>query len=86
MAASVRKGMPGIPQACRIVDQQPRGFDLRRHLCQFELHTLEFADGLAELLALPGIGHGVFERARARPIICAPIAIRPSFNVSMAIL
>ena len=55
--------MPGVAQPGGVVDQQARRFHLRRHLRQFELHALEFADGLAELLALPGVGDGVLQRA-----------------------
>src|SRR5215467_2989598 len=56
------KRQPGIAHAGGIVDQKARGFDFGGHFRQLELHALKVADGLAELLALAGVGDGVVER------------------------
>ena len=45
------------------VHHQPGGLDLHRHVGQHELHALEIADRLAELLALLGVCDRRVERA-----------------------
>ena len=75
-----------IAQTRGVVDQQPGGFHVGRHFSQSELHALKFRYCLAELVALFRVLNGVSESAPARPTIWPPIAIRPSFRVSMAIL
>ena len=65
---------------------QPRGFDVHCHFGQLKLHGLELGDRLAELLALLGVAGGVAPGALGRPSICAPMPMRPSLRVSMAIL
>ena len=57
---------PGVAQARGVVHQQARRLHFHRHLRQFELHALEFADGLAELLAL------AWRRPRRGPARRAP--------------
>jgi hypothetical protein len=51
-----------------------------------KLHALKLIDRLAKLLPLAGVSKRALERARAMPIICAPIPMRPSFSVSIEIL
>ena len=46
-----------------LIDEQARSFNFRSHIGQFELDGLEFADGLAELLALLGVADRGIERA-----------------------
>ena len=53
----------GIPQARGVIDQQARRLQFRGHDGQVPLHHLELRDGLAELLALPGVSGGMFQRA-----------------------
>ena len=57
------EGQSRVAQSGGVVDQQARGFHFGRHLGELELHALEIGDGLAELLALFGVGDGVIERA-----------------------
>ena len=45
------------------VHHQPGRFDLHRHVGEHELHTLEVADRLAELLAVLGVGDRGVQRA-----------------------
>jgi hypothetical protein len=47
-------------QSRGIVRQQPRGFDVRRDVGKLVRHRLELADRLAKLLALVGVGDGLF--------------------------
>ena len=47
--------LPIVLHRCGSIHQQPRGIDLRRHVGQFELDCLKFANGFAELLALSRI-------------------------------
>src|SRR6266478_9057160 len=45
-----------------LINEQSRRFHLRGHIRQLELNSLEFADGLAELLALLGVANRGIER------------------------
>jgi hypothetical protein len=85
IAASFRNGRPP-PQPRRVEHQQPRRFDVGGHPRQVELHALKRRDRLPELPPLLHVGQRVRSAAPASPVICAPIPIRPSFSVSIAIL
>ena len=54
-------------QPRRVVDHQPRGLHVHRHFRQLELDALKLRDGLAELLALLGIGQRMIQRALRQP-------------------
>jgi len=57
----------------------------RSEVGELKLDGLELDDGLAELLALPGVPHPVLDEALGTHHL-APIPMRPSFKVSIAIL
>ena len=82
----LRKGLASVLQACGVVHQQPGRLQLRGHIGKLELHTLELGNGLAKLPALLGICDSSLQGPWAKPTICAPMPIRPSFNVSIATL
>ena len=42
-----------VDQGCRVVDHEPRGVHLHRHVGQHELDALEGGDGLVELRGAP---------------------------------
>jgi hypothetical protein len=86
MAASCRNGLPRVLEPRGVVDHQPRRLELGGHLRELELHALELGDALAELLALLHVRTVASSAPCATPIICAPMPMRPSFSVSMAIL
>ena len=56
MRAAAGGGAIGEPGG--VIDEHARGGDLRGHVGQLELNGLEFADGLAELLAFLGVFRG----------------------------
>ena len=56
-------GRPGVEQRARPVHEQLRRIDLRRHVGQHELQSLEIGEPRAELLALPHVARGELERA-----------------------
>src|SRR5882762_7504230 len=69
--AGKKLGHAGFAREARIVliskprgmiNEQPRRFHLRGHIRQLELNSLEFADSLAELLALLGVANRGIER------------------------
>ena len=55
--------LAGVAQARRVVDGEPRGFDVDRRARELVLHGLELGDRLAELLPLLRVLDGVIERA-----------------------
>ena len=55
--------MPGVFHARRVVNHQPRGFQLRGHLGKLKLHALKLIDRFAKLLALAGVSNCRVERA-----------------------
>ena len=75
-----------VLQPCGVPYKEPGRLNLGRQVSHLELDSLEVGETPTELLPLPHVGHGVTERSSAMPTICAPIAMRPSFRVSMAIL
>jgi len=78
--------LPGVAQPRGVVHHQARRLQFRRALRQLELHRLELRHRLAELLALLDVLSAASSAPRATPIICAPMPMRPVFNVSIAIL
>src|SRR5260370_42576707 len=59
--------LSGIPQPGRVIDQEPRRFDIGCHPGKLKLYALELGDGLPELLALPGVADSVIQRASRQP-------------------
>ena len=85
MAASVAKAA-SILEPRAVVDHEAGRLEVGGHLRQLELHRLELGDRLPELPPFLHVLRGRFERASRDPSICAPMPMRPSFRVSIAIL
>ena len=83
----MRDVVAGVLEPRRVVDHEPRAFELRARLRELELDSLKVGERLPELRALLHVlGRGARARRAATPIICAPMPMRPSFSVSIAIL
>ena len=87
IAACCWKRLARVLEPGRVVDHEACRLEVGRHLGELELHALELRDRLAELLALLHVrGRGLERAASPTPIIWAPMPMRPSFSVSIAIL
>ena len=56
----------------RLIDQQPRGFQLRRHFRQLELNPLKLRQGSIELTPLPAVIQSFFHGPLSQPYGCRP--------------
>ncbi len=87
IARFLRRIMPRVSESRRVVDHQAGGLEFGRRLRQLELHGLEFGHRPCRIGGAPSRSRCVAPtRLLQTPIICAPMPMRPSFNVSMATL